>query len=56
MYVENLEVYNSLKWVLFNIVNGQITSDALPEVRLSTSVENLTAVVIIPIQTLTISQ
>ena len=33
MYVENLEVYNSLKWVLFNIENGQITSDALPEVR-----------------------
>ena len=29
MYVENLEMGNSLKWVLFNIVSGQITSDAL---------------------------
>ena len=25
----NLEVDNSLKWVLFNMVSGQITSDAL---------------------------
>ena len=29
MYVVNLEMDNSLKWVLFNIVSGQITSDAL---------------------------
>ena len=29
MYVENLEMGNSLKWVLFNTVSGQITSDAL---------------------------
>ena len=29
MNVENLEMGNSLKWVLFNIVSGQITSDAL---------------------------
>ena len=25
----NLEIDNLLKWVLFNIVSGQITSDAL---------------------------
>ena len=29
MYVVNLEMDNSPKWVLFNIVNGQMTSDAL---------------------------
>ena len=28
-YVVNLEMDNSLKWVLFNNVSGQITSDAL---------------------------
>ena len=28
-YVVNLEMDNSLKWVLFNKVSGQITSDAL---------------------------
>ena len=28
MYVENLEVDNSLKWVTFNVVSGQITSNA----------------------------
>ena len=27
-YVINLEMDNSLKWVLFNKVSGQITSDA----------------------------
>ena len=29
MFVENLGMDNSLKWVPFNIVSGQITSDAL---------------------------
>ena len=29
MYVVNLEMDSSLKWVLFNILRGQITSDAL---------------------------
>ena len=29
LHVVNLEVDNSLKWVLFNIVSGQITSDVL---------------------------
>ena len=29
MYIENLEMDNSLKWVLFIKVNGQITSDTL---------------------------
>ena len=29
MYIENLEMDNSLKWVLFIKVNGQITSDML---------------------------
>ena len=29
MYVENLEMDNSLKWVLFIKVSGQITSDTL---------------------------
>ena len=29
MYVENLEMDNSLKWVLFIKVNGWITSDTL---------------------------
>ena len=29
MYVVNLEMDNSSEWVLFNIVSGQITSDAL---------------------------
>ena len=28
-YVVNLEMDNSLKWVLFNKVSGQITSNAL---------------------------
>ena len=28
-YVENLEMDNLLKWVLFNVVSGQITSDGL---------------------------
>ena len=28
-YVVKLEMDNSLKWVLFNIVNGPIASDAL---------------------------
>ena len=29
MYAENLEMDNSLKWVLFIEVSGQITSDTL---------------------------
>ena len=29
MYVVNLEMDNSLKWVLLNIVGGQITSNVL---------------------------
>ena len=29
MDVINLEMDNSLKWVLYNVVTGQITSDAL---------------------------
>lgn len=29
MYVINLEMNNSLKWALFIIVSGQITSDAM---------------------------
>ena len=29
MYVENLEMDNSLKWILFIKVSGQITSDTL---------------------------
>ena len=29
MYVENLEMDNSLKWVLFIKVSGQITNDTL---------------------------
>ena len=29
MYVENLEIDNSLKWVPFNVVSGQIASNAL---------------------------
>ena len=29
VYVENLEIDNSLKWVLFNVVSGQITGNAL---------------------------
>ena len=29
MYVINLEMDNSLTWVLFIMVSGQITSDAL---------------------------
>ena len=29
MYVENLQIDNSLKWVLFNVVSGQITGNAL---------------------------
>ena len=29
MYEVNVEVNNSPKWVLFNIVSGQIASDAL---------------------------
>ena len=29
MYVINLEMDNSSEWVLFNIVSGQITGDAL---------------------------
>ena len=29
MYVENLDMDNSVKWVPLNIVSGQITSDAL---------------------------
>ena len=28
-YVVNLEIDNSLKWVHFNLVSGQIASDAL---------------------------
>ena len=28
-YVVNLEMNNSLKWVIFNIVSGQMASDAL---------------------------
>ena len=31
MYVENLEKDNSLKWVLFHVVSGQITSYVLWE-------------------------
>ena len=27
--VVNLEMNNSLKWLLFNIVSGQVTTDAL---------------------------
>ena len=29
LHVVNLEMDNSLKWVLFNMVSGQITSDAV---------------------------
>ena len=29
MYVENFEIDNSLKWVTFHVVSGQITSNAL---------------------------
>ena len=29
MYVENLEMDNSIKWVPFHSVSGQITSDVL---------------------------
>ena len=29
MFVENLEMDNSLKWVLFIKANGQITTDTL---------------------------
>ena len=29
MYVENLEMDNSLKWVPFNVVSSQVTSDTL---------------------------
>ena len=29
LHVVNLEVDNSLKWVLFNMVSGQIASDEL---------------------------
>ena len=29
MYAENLEIDYSLKWVLFNVVSGQITGNAL---------------------------
>ena len=29
MYIGNLEMDNSLKWVLFNIVSGQTTNHAL---------------------------
>ena len=29
MYVENLEMDNSLKWVLFMKLSGQISSDTL---------------------------
>ena len=29
MYVVNLEMDNSPEWVLFNIINGQMISDAL---------------------------
>ena len=29
MYVINLEMNNSLKWAIFIIVSGQITSDAI---------------------------
>ena len=29
MYAVSLEMDNSLKWVLFNVINGQIASDAL---------------------------
>ena len=29
MYVENLEMNNSLKWALFIKLSGQITSDTL---------------------------
>ena len=60
MYVVNLEVDNSLKWALFNIVSGQIASNTL-EVECSIFIENLAdfflflrAVVNIPIQTLII--
>ena len=41
MYVENLEMNKSLKWVLFIKVSGQITSDTL-EVRWGIFFENLT--------------
>ena len=60
MYVVNLEMDNSLKWALFNIVRGQIASDTL-EVECGIFIENLAdfflflrAVVNIPIQTLII--
>ena len=52
---------NSLKWVLFNIVSGQITSDVQWKYSEVFFIENLTyflflrAVVDIPIQTLLIS-
>ena len=29
LYIENLEIDNSLKWVPFNVIGGQITSNAL---------------------------
>ena len=29
VYIENLEIDNSLKWITFNIVSGQITRNAL---------------------------
>lgn len=29
MYIENVKMDNSLKWVSFNVVSGQMTSNAL---------------------------
>ena len=29
MYIENIKMDNSLKWVSFNVVSGQMTSNAL---------------------------
>lgn len=29
MYIENVKMDNSLKWVSFNVVSGEMTSNAL---------------------------
>ena len=60
MYVENLEMNNSLKWALFIKVRGQITSDTLWKwgevflLRIWRICLFLKAVVNIPIETLII--
>ena len=61
MYVENLEINNSLKWALFIKVSGQITSNTLWKrgevffLRIWRIFLFLRALVNIPIQTLIIS-